>query len=82
MEGVQSKCSLGGHYFVLCINSVIIYLFVYLFIKLTASYGDPLIYLERVQRPSIHVIKLQKALLNMDMRMHKLVVDLDKVDIC
>lgn len=78
MEGVQSKCSLGGHYFVLCINSVIIYLF----IKLTAIYGDPLIYLERVQRPSIHVIKLQKALLNMDMQMHKLVVDLDKVDIC
>lgn len=78
MEGVQSKCSSGGHYFVLCINSVIIYLF----IKLTASYGDPLIYLERVQRPSIHVIKLQKALLNMDMQMHKLVVDLDKVDIC
>lgn len=78
MEGVQSKCSSGGHYFVLCINSVIIYLF----IKLTAIYGDPLIYLERVQRPSIHVIKLQKALLNMDMRMHKLVVDLDKVDIC
>lgn len=78
MEGVQSKCSSGGHYFVLCINSVIIYLF----IKLTAIYGDPLIYLERVQRPSIHVIKLQKALLNMDMQMHKLVVDLDKVDIC